>query len=294
MWFKNLLAYRVPVGWSLTPEELEKKPLIGCGSFDESARGWIAPYANSSLIKQVGQHQLICLGIESKVLPASVVKHEVEERARAIEEDQGYKPGRKQTQELRDNVTAELLAQAFIVRRRTFAWIDTQNGWLVVDASSSAKAEEVLEHLRQTLDQLPLSLLRTAITPTTAMAQWLAEGEAPDGFTIDQSCILQSVTEDHAKVRYDNHSLSGDEIKEHLQSCKMPTRLALTFDERISFVLTEKLEIKRLDFLDIVRDQIGDEEDSGTLFDAEFALMAGEASQLLNALVSALGGEVEQ
>jgi recombination associated protein RdgC len=126
------------------------------------------------------------------------------------------------------------------------------------------------------------------------MADWLAGGEAPDGFTIDQDCELRSVAEDKAAVRYARHPLEGDDVKGHLEAGKLPTRLALTFDDRISFVLTEKLEIKRLDFLDIVRDQVGeaDKDDAEALFNAEFALMTGELAHLLPAVVVALGGEL--
>jgi recombination associated protein RdgC len=93
-------------------------------------------------------------------------------------------------------------------------------------------------------------------------------------------------------VRYVRHPLEGDEVKAHLEAGKLPTRLALTFDDRISFVLTEKLEIKRLEFLDLVRDQIdGDKDDAEALFNAEFALMTGELAQLLPAIVDVLGGE---
>jgi recombination associated protein RdgC len=125
------------------------------------------------------------------------------------------------------------------------------------------------------------------------MADWLAGGEAPAGFTIDQDCELRSVTEDKAAVRYVRHPLEGDEVRGHLEAGKLPTRLALTFDDRVSFVLTEKLEIKRVDFLDVVRDQLdGEREDAEAVFNAEFALMTGELAQLLPALVEALGGEL--
>ncbi|MDR1462692.1 MAG: recombination-associated protein RdgC, partial [Azoarcus sp.] len=120
---------------------------------------------------------------------------------------------------------------------------------------------------------------------------WLA-GEAPANFTIDQDCELRSVSEEKATVRYAHHPLDGGEIKDHLSTGKMPTKLALTFNDRVSFVLTDKLELKRLDFLDVVREEVGSEDDAEALFDAEFALMTGELARLIPALLEALGGEV--
>ncbi|APR02925.1 recombination-associated protein RdgC [Thauera chlorobenzoica] len=298
MWFKNLQIYRLPANWGITLEQFEaqlaKKPFHPCASQDMESRGWLSPLGNEALVHAVGGQWLVTLGFEHRLLPSAVVKQEADERAEELAEQQGYKLGRKQMKELREQITQELLPRAFTRRRRLFAWIDPVNGWLVVDAASQSKAEDLIEQLRHSLDHFPLALLRTERSPMSAMADWLAGGEAPAGFTIDQDCELRSIAEDKAAVRYVRHPLEGDEVKGHLEAGKLPTRLALTFDDRISFVLTEKLEIKRLDFLDIVRDQLGeaDKDDAEALFNAEFALMTGELSHLLPAVVDALGGEI--
>jgi recombination associated protein RdgC len=299
MWFKNLQIYRLPAGWNIGAEVLEeqlaRKRFVPCGSQDQETRGWLSPTGDEFLVHRVGGQWLIALGVEQKLLPSSVVKQEAEDRAEEIAARQGYKLGRKQMKDLREQVLQELLPRAFTRRRKAYAWIDPVGGWLGIDAPSQARAEDVLEVLRQTLDSLPLTLLRTQVSPVSAMADWLAGGEAPAGFTIDQDCELRSVTEDKAAVRYVRHPLEGDEVRNHLVAGKLPTRLALTFDERVSFVLTEKLEIKRLDFLDVVKEKVDEAgaEDARALFDAGFALMTGEVARLLPALVEALGGELQ-
>jgi len=297
MWFRDLQIYRLPAGWDITAEQLEeqiaKKPFHPCGSQDTESRGWLSPLNNDVLVHAVGDQWLVSLGFEHRLLPSAVVKQEADARAEELAEQQGYKLGRKQMKELRDQVTQELLPRAFTRRRRMFAWIDPVNGWLVIDAASQSKAEDMLEQLRHTLDSFPLTLLRTELSPISAMANWLDRGRAPDGFTIDQDCELRSISEDKAAVRYVRHPLEGEEVKGHLEAGKLPTRLALTFEDRISFVLTERREVKRLDFLDLVRDQVqGEKEDAEALFNAEFALMTGELQRLLGALVTALGGEL--
>tara|TARA_R110001583_G_scaffold149564_1_gene301643 strand:- start:1662 stop:2621 length:960 start_codon:yes stop_codon:yes gene_type:complete len=299
MWFKNLQLYRLPAGWDMSIEKLEeqlaKKPFNPCGSQDMESRGWLSPLGNDVLVHAVGGQWLIALGFEHRLLPSSVVKQEADERAAEMADQQGFKLGRKQMKDLREQVAQELMPRAFTRRRRLHAWIDPVGGWLAVDAPSQARAEDVIEELRHCLDSFPLTLVRTERSPVSAMADWLAGNEAPAGFSIDQDCELRSVTEDKAAVRYVRHPLEGDEIKGHLEAGKLPTRLALTFDDRVSFVLTDKLEIKRIDFLDVVRDQIdGQAEDEEALFNAEFALMTGELGQLLPAVVEALGGELKQ
>jgi len=295
MWFKNLLFYRLPAGWKVTSVQLEaslnKHLLQPCGSQDMGSHGWVSPRGDDVLLHAVGRQWLIAFGVESRLLPTSVVRQEAEVRAEALAERMGYRPGRKQMKELQEQITQELLPRAFTCRRRTWVWIDPVDGWLGIDTSSVARAEEVLECLRRTLDDFPLKLVRTTRSSESSMANWLA-GEAPAGFTIDQDCELRSVSEEKSTVRYARHPLDGGEIRNHLAAGKLPTRLALTFNDRVSFVLTDKLELKRLDFLDTVREQSANENDADALFDAEFALMTGELARLLPALIEALGGEV--
>jgi recombination associated protein RdgC len=154
----------------------------------------------------------------------------------------------------------------------------------------------VLEQLRHTLDQFPVGLLRTERSPMSAMAGWLSANEAPDGFTLEQDFMLESIAEDGAKATFARCDPDAAHIAEHLEAGRLPTRLALTFDDRVSFVLTQRLELKRVEYLDVVREAITDDdrEDAQGLFDAEFALMAGELLRLLDATVEVLGGELQR
>jgi len=302
MWFRNLQVYRLPAPWAMSLDVLEQKlargPFIACPSNQPASRGWVPPRRDGALVFSLGRQWMIALSVEQRLLPSSVVNEEVKERAEAIEAQQGYAPGRKQLKELRERVTEELMPRAFTRRRTTYVWIDPQNGWFCVDAASPAKAEEVIGHLRHCLDEFPLTMLHTKLSPQTVMADWLAGGDAPAGFTIDRDCELKAAGEEKSAVRYVKHPLDGDEIagevKAHLASGKLPTKLALTWDDRISFVLGEKLEIKRLAFLDLLKEEAEKSaERADEQFDADFALMTGELGRFLPALVLVLGGEVK-
>ena len=299
MWFKNLQLYRLPASWPVDlakfEEQLARGPFVKCPSNQPLSRGWVSPRRDGALIFSLNRQWLIALSVEQRLLPSSVINEEVRDRAELMEAQQGYAPGRKQLKELRERVTEELMPRAFTRRRTTFVWIDPQNGWLCVDASSPAKAEEVIEHLRHCLDDFPLTLLHTQASPASAMADWLAGGDAPAGFAIDRDCELKASGDEKSAVRYVRHPLEGDEIKAHLASGKLPTRLALTWDDRISFILSEKLEIKRLAFLDLLKEEAEKSaEHADEQFDADFALMTGELSRFLPHLVAALGGEVAE
>lgn len=302
MWFKNLIVYRLPDGWSMAAADLEDKmrgrTLQPCGSFDMQSRGWVAPGPGPGLVHALNGHFLIALGVEQKLLPGSIIKQVAAERAVLLEEQQGYPVGRRQMRELRERVTEELRARALSRRRITRAWIDPTNGWFVVDAAGAPRAEELVETLRDTLGTLPVVMLETERSPQAAMAAWLMLGDAPLRFAIDQDLELQSIDKTKATVRYARHPLDGKEIQAHLNAGKYATRLGLTWNDRVAFVLTEKMELKRIQFLEMIKEAPGGEEkekeSAEEQFDIDFILMAGELGQLLSDIQAALGGAPAQ
>lgn len=296
MWFKNLQIYRLPINWGLTTDTLQAKlsarPFQPCGSQDNTSRGWASPTRDDRFVLAVKGHYLVALAVEQKLLPSSVVNEVAADKAEAIEAQQGFKPGRKQMKEIKEAVLQELLPRAFTRRRKVFAWIDPVGGWLVIDAASPARAEEVLDALRDSLDALPVKLVKTVQSPVSVMTAWLAAGEGQRGFTVDQDCELEAVTDQHSAVRYVRHALDGEDVQAHLAAGKLPTRLALTFNDRVSFILTEKLEVKRLAFLDVIKEEAEKQADAADMqMEADFALMSGELSRLIPALVEVLGGD---
>ncbi|MCX7149811.1 MAG: recombination-associated protein RdgC [Rhodocyclales bacterium] len=298
MWFRNLQIFRLTSEWAYSTESLSaalhKGLFHGCGATDRVARGWVPPRDDGELVFSVQRQQLIALGVEQKLLPASVVRQYAQAKLIEIEAAQGYKPGRKQSREVADQLEAELLPRAFVKRGLTYVWIDPVNRWLLVDASSSTRADEVMEHLKLSLGELPLTLVKTQLAPATAMTQWLAAGEAPGNFTIDRDCELCAAADERPAVRYVRHNLDSEEVRAHIAGGKTATRLALTWNERISFVLTEQLQIKRLVFLDLIKEDAERQaENADDLFAADFTLMAGELAQLLGHLLEVLGGEGE-
>lgn len=194
-----------------------------------------------------------------------------------------------------DELESHLAPRAFSVVRSTWVWIDPVNGWLLVDAGAPSKAEEVLKLLFKAIPKFPLETLRTVMSPAAAMTDWLARDEAPNGFTVDQDTELRSTAESKATVRYLRHALEADDLRKHVETGKQCTRLALTWADKVSFVLTENLSIKRIEPLDVLKedtDQTGKNDDER--FDGDFMLMAGELAKLLQAVVEALGGQLKE
>lgn len=296
MWFRNLQVHRFTPDASSTPEnladQLRHQAFQPCGSLTRESRGWIPPRGDDRLVAAVHGQWLLALGVEQKLLPASVVRQTVEARASELEQRMGVKPGRKRLRELKDEVTDELLPRAFSRYRTTFAWIDPAHGWLVVDAASPKKSGEFLEVLRKSLDDFPFAPLETTRSAAGAMTEWLSTREAPAGFSIDRECELQSPLEEKATVRYAHHPLTDTaEIRNHIVAGKVPTRLALTWRDKVSFVLSDKLEAKKVTLLDVATTETDGNADSAEeRFESDFVLMTGLLDRFLGELVEAIEG----
>jgi recombination associated protein RdgC len=294
--FKNIIMYRMAPDWQMTPEQLEERLQAGrfveCGASQEKSVGWIEPrgQANGPLLESVAGQWILKLMVETRALPASVVKRKTQERVAQIEASTGRKPGKKETRDLQDDIRLELLPMAFTKQSSIQVWLDREAHLAVIDAASQAGADAVVTLLVQTLPGLALSLINTKISPVAAMSEWLSSQEPPAGFSVDRECELKAADESKAVVRYARHRLDTDEVKQYVSEGKLPTRLAMTWDERVSFMLTEGLQLKKLTFLEGVFEAAGKNKDDN--FDADVAIATGELQKLLPDVLEALGGEM--
>lgn len=297
MWFKNLQIYRLPAPWAFTPEQLEAAlaphSFVPASSNELLRQGWDTPRPNGGLVHVVNKQMLILLGAEKKLLPNSVINQVAKARAAELEEAQGFAPGKKAMKELKERVADELLPRAFSIRSNVWTWIDPVNGWLVVDAASPAKADEVIKLLLKAVDKLPLESLRVQRSPVGVMTAWLEADDAPAGFTVDMDTELRATGESKAAVRYVKHSLDPEEVRRHIKAGKQCTRLAMTWDSKISFVLTESLAIKGIKPLDVIAEKESSTKNDEERFDGDFMLMTGELAKLMADVVEALGGEAK-
>ncbi|MGD0502697.1 MAG: recombination-associated protein RdgC [Steroidobacteraceae bacterium] len=294
--FKNLVFHQLPDNWSAAAGDLESqlagRTLRPCGPFDMSSRGWVPVNHGGRLLHTVNHQHMIALGTDEKLLPASIIRQVAQERADSQAAEQGFPVGRKQMRDLRARVADELRTRALTRRRVTRAWIDPIAGWFAVDASGMPRAEAVVDTLGDTLGSFAPVAVQTERSPQAAMASWLLRGEAPAQFSIDDELELQSADKTKAVVRYMRHPFDAKEVRGHLSAGKFPTRLGLTWNDRVSFVLTDKLQVKRLDFLEMNKDDTqADEVDPVEQFDIDFAVMAGELAKLLKDLTEVLAGD---
>ena len=296
MRFKNLLVYRLGSEWKVEPRLLENilagRALQPCNSFDMESHGWLPPKEGDPFLYTLNRHWLMTLGVEQKLLPASIIRQVAAERAAELAKKQGHSIGRKQMREIKERVLDELMPRALARRLTTAAWVDPDNRWFVVDSAADAKGERLLETLRKSGNEFPAKRLDTQLSPGAAMTGWLATGEISADFTIDQDLELRAGDANKATVRYVRHGLTGKDIQAHITGGKVATRLGMTWKDKISFVLTETLQIKRIAFLNLLRQETDQNADNkADQFDLDFALMTGELSQMLADLTQLLGGD---
>ena len=291
--FTNLILYRIGAVFDADlpaiEQALAKTPFAECGATQERSAGWVPPRGedHGALVESVGGQWIARYKIEAKIIPADVLRRRVDAKAEAIKHATGRQPGKKERRELQDEARLGLLPHAFARQAAAWVWIDPQARLLAIDTAAQSRADEIATSLVEALPGLSLALLDTKTSPQAAMAHWLKEQEPPAGFSIDRECELKSGAEDKAVVRYDRHPLDIDEVREHITQGKLPTRLALTWDDRVSFVLTDGLQLKKVQLLDVVLE--GGEAESG--FDANVAIATGELVRLVPDLIAALGGE---
>ena len=294
------MVYRLVSPWTTSRAALEKAleshRFIECGASQEKSVGWVEPrgQAHGDLVEVVGGQWVLKLAIEVKTVPGSVIKRKVLSKVEQIEETTGRKPGKKEQRTLADDARLSLLPMAFSKQSTVTVWMSPKDQWMVLDAGSQAKADEVLTCLVNAIEGFAVTLIHTQASPAASMADWLASKEAPTGFSVDRECELKAPDESKAVVRYTRHPLDTDEVSQHIADGKVPTRLALTWNDRISFVLTESLTLKKIVFLDMALDDapLTASDRSDDHFYADVAIATGELSRMIPALIESLGGEV--
>lgn len=272
-------------------EKLEGAKFVPIGPTQDRSIGFIPPREeHGAMIESIGGQHILTMAIETKSIPSNVIQDKLAIACDQIEQQTGRKPGKKERRDLRDELVLSLLPTAFPKRANVPVWINPAKRLVIIGSVAQTKVDIVSMALVQTLD-LGLQMLNTTASPKSAMTEWLlaeSPDEWPDNLNIERECVLKSIGEEDSTIRFTRHSLANDDVRKHVYEGKLPTALALSWDGRISFVLTENMQLKKLQFLDGVMNETEEHDDR---FDADVALTTGTLDQLLDDLIYALGGE---
>ena len=196
--------------------------------------------------------------------------------------------------EMREEIVLDLLPRAFTQKRRTFAVLS--RSYLLIDTSSPARADDMMEAIRKALDHAPFKFISTKQEPSAGMATWIQTGEPPVLMTIDSEAVLEMPTEEKPMVRYSRTNLGESDVVSRVQAGYLPKKVGMTFDDKVSFVLNHQLHLSRISIVDMLAEAERHQEaaDKAEEFDGDVEIHAGELVRLLDYLVDSLGGFADE
>jgi recombination associated protein RdgC len=294
MFFRNLTLFRmfpdVCADLARLPEVAAHHRLRQVGPLEVGTIGFVPPvgriHDEAELIRNMPGEGILtfAIGAEEKLLPAAVVNDELQHRVQKIAEEEGRKPGRRERQRIKEDILTEFLRRAFVRSARVTGYADTTAGWLVLDTASRKTAENVLTRIREALGSFPALPLAPEESPRVIMTDWLASG-LPEGFELGDECELRDPSDARgAVVVVRRDDINSDEVHAHLASGKIISKMALIYKGRVSFVLGEDLTVRKLNFLDVVHDELVSdlgEADALAHADGTLAIQAKELGGLL-------------
>ena len=292
MWFKQVTPFRLPE----LPEKRYLDESLGNSWFTEPqgldwfSEGFTHPNAFTDLaVFEAQKTMLISLMREEKVLPGAAIKHKLDEQVVKIQTAEGRNVGRREKQELRETIIDDLLPKALIKSSRTYGLFAGE--WLFVDTANHRKAENLLTKLREALGGLPAQHPVTRQSPASLMTNWLLQGEAQGRFVLDSDVTLVGVGDVAPKVKISRKDLTAEDVVQHAKNGMTVTELGLVWNDRVAFIPTQDLTLKRIQWLDVVQEEAeGSCDDAESMAYATQLLMAAALSAILGELVDLLGG----
>jgi recombination associated protein RdgC len=298
MWFKNIQIFQLVEPFTLTPDQLQElmqehvsRP---CSKLERMHYGWTSPLGLDSelLVHVANGRYMIAARKEEKILPTTVVREQAAIKAAEIERNENRKVTGREKRALIDQVTMNLLPQAFSKSQTTFAYIDTFKNWLVVDSSNRSRAEDLTVLLRSTLGSLKLAEITVKTAPAAIFTRWVLGEDLPRDFILEDNCELQDPNAASTVIKCVNQDVTAKEVIGHIDSGKQVIKLAMTWQDRMTFLLDNSLNVRRIRFLDLVQQQVDDSqlESAAEKFDADFVIFTAEFAEFLPRLWEVMGG----
>lgn len=300
MWFKNLALFQFTENFTVTVEELEKQlaehAFSPCSNSAPISMGWVSPMAQDMpLVHAASGFMMVSFKIQEKMVPAGVIKELLDEKVEEIELRESRKVKKKEKDTLKEEIYQTLLPRAFTRNTVINAYIDTQAGWLVVNASSAKKAENLTINLRKALGSLKIRIPEV-LPVSMLLTQWLKTNEYPQDLTIEDQCVLQDNKDASGIIRCQRQNLFTDDILSLIDSGREVIQLALSWQDQLGFVINDEFMLKSLKFLEVVQDKANDivSETKEERFDADFIIMAETLRDFIASIMQVFAKEPQE
>ena len=298
MWFNQVTAYMVPEGYALTneledwEEAITNSKFKHCAGLDWSSRGFVPqPFNGDNHVWNVADTWNLLHRKEERVLPAKVVEEKLRERIAKINNEESRAVGRKERMELKEVIVDDLLPRALLQSSYLELSFDTQSGFIFTNIANDTRSTQLLSDTRIALQGLPATLIRTNTSPSALMTSWLLNNEAAGNFELDSDCVMCGVGNDAAKVKITSQDLTSQMVTAHAESGKVVTELGLVWNDQVTFVLTENLTLKKVNFGSVLRDDAANQgDDMESLACAIRTITTQTLSLIFAELIEHLGG----
>jgi len=288
MWFKNIKLFQLPVEFKIDDADLEEKlnqfEFKPCGSATPQSIGWtpVIDQEGAPLVHGAMGFKMICMKIEEKVLPATVVREYTDDRVKEVEALDDRKLSKREKASIKDQMYFTLIQQAFCRSSKIYAYFDVTQNWLIVNCANSKKLELFVTHLKKALPAIELITPETCNIPKL-MTRWLLTEEYPDSFMVEKNAVLEDFNDVKRVIRVKNQDLFNESIQDFLKDGCVPKQINLTWFDRITFNLNHDMTLTGLKYDDAVVEagDDGETETAADRFDADFLIMTGALQQML-------------
>lgn len=238
--------------------------------------------------------------VGEKKIDAEEVNAQVDERVELLEKDGLRKVGRKERDQIKDEIMLDMLPGAFVHERSTYLYIYPGKGLLVVGAKSDKKVEDICSQLRGAFGSLGIALPPFEKSPRHVMTSWLENVESlPEELALESGAVLE--TDEKAKVTIKGDDPNGDVAKIALEAGYKCVQLDMMYDDRTRFTINDDFRLSRIKETDTFKEQIDekrmDQEGSDGMdgamlaLNSDFPLIADSIESIWAVLVGAVGLE---
>lgn len=218
--FKQASEIRSQFSQEAFSEKLSEMAITELEPSQMSKTGWTqfsSLLPDDSLALFSSDHIFIRQKTSQRDISKKAVTKLVDERVAAKEQLENRKVGRKEKQEIKEQVIIELKPNSPIVDTFLTGLISLEHGYLIVDTAKNSDAEIFTALLRKTVGSLPIVPFYVGNNVSYEFGA-LARGEIQQNqrLKIGDSGLLRSKFEDQAEVRIKNINLDEEEVIAHL------------------------------------------------------------------------------
>jgi recombination associated protein RdgC len=228
---------------------------------------------------------MICLLFEEKILPATVIKQELNLKVKELENQRGRKLGQREKLNLKDEIIHTLLPRAFSKLSRVYGYIDIKNNWLVINTTNPARIEKFIELFKRSVG-INAESITAKLSPT--LTRWLIHSNYPRTLAVEKACVLVDPKNQKRIIRCQQQDLTANCIQLIIKDGCEVEQLAISWNEMIQFNLVKDFSLQSIKFQDRLIAQANEmePETKRQQFNADFLIMTETLSKLVAELIA--------